>query len=462
LTATATPDVIDDIQEKLHFRERNVFCKSFERKNIAYVIRETDDKLYEIVHILSKMPGSAIVYIRSRKRTKEIAIELQRQGIDADFFHAGLTSDEKIKKQNAWKNNQCRVIVCTNAFGMGIDKPDVRTVIHYELPSSLEEYFQEAGRAGRDEEKAYAVALYSPRDNAKLKKRISDEFPERDFIKDVYEKLAYFFQIAINTGIDTGHNFHLDKFCMAYRYSMTQVHSALKILDLSGYIEYIEEADKQSRLLFTIQRDELYKFSGYSPAIENLIQVLLRSYTGLFADYIHINETLLAQRTGMDEIDVYEALKLLSKQHVIHYIPTQKVPTIYYNRNREELKYLSIPQSVYEQRREKLIHRIKHVIEYGSSQTQCRSKMLLQYFGEKGAADCGKCDVCLSKKSRETGSSTKNKIQKEIRALLENGETTIDKITASIDCPEKLILESLRFLSDNDQLIIKDNKVRKK
>ncbi|GHT27172.1 hypothetical protein FACS189432_03100 [Bacteroidia bacterium] len=271
LTATATPDVIDDIQDKLRFKEKNVFRKSFERKNIAYVIRETDDKLYEIAHILSKVPGTAIVYVRSRKRTKEIAVELQRQGISADFFHAGLTSDEKIKKQNAWKNNQCRVIVCTNAFGMGIDKPDVRLVIHFELPSSLEEYFQEAGRAGRDEEKAFAIALYTARDSATLKKRIPDEFPERDFIKDVYEKLAYFFQIAINTGIDTGHNFHLDKFCRAYGYNMTQVHSALKILDLSGYIEYIEETDKQSRLIFTIQRDELYKFSYFSPEVENLI-----------------------------------------------------------------------------------------------------------------------------------------------------------------------------------------------
>ncbi|GHT09450.1 ATP-dependent DNA helicase RecQ [Bacteroidia bacterium] len=461
LTATATPDVIDDIQDKLRFKEKNVFRKSFERKNIAYVIRETDDKLYEIAHILSKVPGTAIVYVRSRKRTKEIAVELQRQGISADFFHAGLTSDEKIKKQNAWKNNQCRVIVCTNAFGMGIDKPDVRLVIHFELPSSLEEYFQEAGRAGRDEEKAFAIALYTARDSATLKKRIPDEFPERDFIKDVYEKLAYFFQIAINTGIDTGHNFHLDKFCRAYGYNMTQVHSALKILDLSGYIEYIEETDKQSRLIFTIQRDELYKFSYFSPEVENLIQVLLRSYTGLFADYIHINETLLAQRTDMNALDVYENLKYLSNQHIIHYIPAQKVPTIYYNRNREDIKYLSIPQSVYEQRRDKLIHRIKHVIEYGSSQTQCRSKMLLAYFGEKEVADCGKCDVCLAKKSREIKSSTKNKIPDEILALLKNGETTIEKIIALVDYPEKHVIEAIRFLSDNERVEISDNKIRK-
>ncbi|MDR3219797.1 MAG: RecQ family ATP-dependent DNA helicase [Dysgonamonadaceae bacterium] len=461
LTATATLDVIEDIQEKLHFAEKNVFRKSFERKNIAYVIRNTDDKLFEIAHILSRVPGSAIVYVRSRNRSKEIAVELQRQGFSADYFHAGLTSDEKIKKQNAWKENQCRIIVCTNAFGMGIDKPDVRVVIHFELPNSLEEYFQEAGRAGRDEEKAYAIALYTSRDSAVLKKRASDEFPGRDFIKDVYEKLAYFFQIAMDTGIDTGHDFHLDKFCMAFHYSRTQVHSALKMLDMSGYIEYVEDTHKQSRLIFTIQRDELYKFSHYSEAIENLIQLLLRSYTGLFADYVYISEALLAQRTGMNELAVYEALKLLSAQNIIHYIPVKKVPLIYYNRNREDIKYLFIPQSVYEQRKEKLIHRTKHVIAYGESQTQCRSRLLLSYFGEKEVKDCGKCDVCLSKKSRESDDSVKNRIPEEIGKLLEKGETTVEKIIDSLDYPEKLLIEAIRFLSDNNKLILKDNKIRK-
>jgi ATP-dependent DNA helicase RecQ len=460
LTATATPDVIDDIQEKLQFKQKNVFRKSFERKNIAYVIRETNDKLYEIVNILSKVPGSSLVYVRSRKRTKEIAVELQRQGISADYFHAGLTSDDKIRKQNGWKNDQCRVIVCTNAFGMGIDKPDVRMVIHYELPNSLEEYFQEAGRAGRDEKKSYAVALYSSQDAAQLKKRIKDEFPAREFVKDVYEKLAYFFQIAIHTGIDTGHNFSIEKFCMAYRYNITHVHSALKILDLSGYIGYIEDTDKQSKLLFTIQRDELYKFSGFSEAVENLIHTLLRSYTGLFADYVHIHETLLAQRTGMSEQTVYESLKLLSKQHIIHYIPAQKTPTIYYNKNREEIKYLFIPQSVYEQRRDKLIHRIKNVIDYGGSQTQCRSKLLLHYFGEEAASDCGKCDVCIEKKQQEMRSSDMDRLVQTIFNQLSEKEMTVDEITAATNCPEKRLVEALRFLADNGQIVIQGDTIR--
>lgn len=459
LTATATPDVIDDIQEKLQFKEKSVFKKSFERENLAYVVRETDDKLYEIIHILSKVPGTAIIYVRSRSRTKEIAQELQRQGISADFFHAGLTSDEKIRKQNEWKSGQCRVIVCTNAFGMGIDKSDVRLVIHFELPNSLEEYFQEAGRAGRDGEKAYAIALFSQRDLTQLKKRIKDEFPEREFIKDVYEKLAYFFQIAINTGIDTGHNFHIENFCAAYHYNIKHVHSALKILDLAGYITYVEDTDKQSKLMFTISRDELYKFSGFSEAVENLIQVVLRSYTGLFAEYVHVSETLLAQRTGMDPLHVYDSLKMLSAQYVIHYIPAQKVPTVYYRRNREDTNYLLIPQLVYEYRRDKLANRIKSVIEYGSSQTQCRSKMLLQYFGEKNAKDCGKCDVCVEKKRREKGVSTMKAIIQEVLVLIENGESRVEGILASVNYPEKQVIDALRFLSDGEQIVINNNEI---
>ena len=462
LTATATPDVIDDIQEKLQFRQKNVFCKSFERKNIAYVIRETEDKTYEMTNILSKMQGCSIVYVRSRSRTKEIAVELQRQGIQADYFHAGLNTDEKIRKQNEWKNDKCRVIVCTNAFGMGIDKPDVRLVIHYELPGTLEEYFQEAGRAGRDEKKAYAVALFSPRDVAQLKKRVKEEFPGRDFVKDIYEKLAYFFQIPINTGMDTGHNFSIEQFCSAYKYNITQVHNSLKILDLSGYITYIEDTDKQSKLIFTIQRDELYKFSEFSENVENLIQVLLRSYTGLFADYVHISEDLLAQRTEMSVHAVYESLKLLSKKQIIHYIPAQKVPTIYYNKSREEIKYLSIPQSIYEQRRDKLIKRIKSVIDYGSSKTQCRSKMLLEYFGEKDAKDCGKCDVCLDKKQRDMRSSDMDRLVQNVLNLINEKEMTLDEIAAVTDFPEKRLLEAFRFLSDNKQIVIMDNKIRKK
>jgi len=401
LTATATPEVIDDIQKKLRFRQPNVFRKSFERKNIAYVIRKTEDKFFEITKILNSTPGTGIVYVRSRKRTKEIATELQKQGIVADYFHAGLTSDEKTRKQNDWKSGKCRIMVCTNAFGMGIDKPDVRTVIHFELPNSLEEYFQEAGRAGRDEQKAYAVALYSTFDGGQLKKRIKDEFPDKDFIREVYEKLAYFFEIGMGMGIHTGRNFVIEQFCAAYHYNMTHVHSALKILDMSGYIEYIEDTDKHSKLLFIINRDDLYHIRGLDASLENLIQVLLRSYTGLFSDYIYINETLLSHRTSMKPQEVYEGLKVLSAQNIVHYIPAKKVPTIYYLCNREEMKHIIIPREVYEERLKRLKERVENVIRYGSSSEICRSRMLLDYFGEKNAGDCGHCDVCLAEKKKQ-------------------------------------------------------------
>ena len=462
LTATATPEVIDDIQEKLRFKKKNVFCKSFERKNIAYVIRNTEDKLFEITKILRNVPGTAIVYVRSRKRTKEIASELQKQGIDADYFHAGLTSDEKIKKQNNWKENRCRVIVCTNAFGMGIDKPDVRVVIHFELPNSLEEYFQEAGRVGRDEKKAYAVALYTSRDRAQLKKRIKDEFPEKEFIKDVYEKLAYFFQIGMGMGANTGHNFVIEQFCSAFHYNITQAHSALKIIDMSGYIEYLEETDKHSKLIFTINRDELYRIHELNPQLENLIHVLLRSYTGLFADYVYINETLLAQRLNLSFQAVYEGLKTLSAQHIIHYVPAKKVPTIYYVRDREELKHLEIPRMVYEERCDRLKRRVENVIYYGTSIEECRSKILLKYFGEKKVENCGHCDICLSKKNANANSSTMNRIIQEVKDLVSTEEMDVEKIVQAMDYPKEQIIKAIRFLVDNEQIFFQDNKLSKR
>jgi len=448
LTATATPDVIDDIQDKLKFKKKNVFRKSFERQNIAYIVRRTEEKIYEIVHILKKINACSIVYVRSRKRTQEIATELQRQGINADYFHAGLSPDEKVKRQNAWKNDQCQVIVCTNAFGMGIDKPDVRLVIHYELPGSLEEYFQEAGRAGRDEQKAYAVALCSSRDKGQLKKRILDEFPGRDFVKNVYEKLAYFFQIPVGEGEQTGHNFHIGQFCSAYKLNGTQVHHALKTLSLAGYIEYIEDTDRNSKLIFTVRRDELYKFQTLNEQTENLIRTLLRSYTGLFADYAYINEQLLGQRANLNAHEVYEMLKYLSSQQIIHYVPAQKVPVIYYARDREELKYLSIPQSVYEDRKARLEHRTKYVIEYGTSETQCRSKLLLSYFGEKTAVDCGHCDVCLERKRNQKPSDI-DRVIRDVSAYLQSHSVTITYLIEYLDWPEKDVLVALRYMIDS-------------
>lgn len=457
LTASATPEVIEDIQEKLNFREKNVFKKSFYRSNLAYVIRHTEDKMFQIFHILDSVPGSAIIYVRNRKLTKEIALELQRAGISADYFHAGLTMDEKATKQTNWKENRCRVIVATNAFGMGIDKSDVRLVLHYELPSSLEEYFQEAGRAGRDGNKAYAVVLYSEKDKTSLKRRVKDTFPTKEFVLDVYEKLAYFFEIGMNMGAGTGHNFVLEEFCKVFKYNMTHVHSALKLLDLADYINYVEETDRRSKIKFTIHRDALYQSQGFKPDIDALLQVLLRSYTGLFADYIYINESLLSQRVGISVQEVYEHLKFLSSIQVVHYIPAKKIPVVYYCQNREELRYMNIPAEVYEDRRDRLKQRISQVLYYGSNELHCRSKVLLKYFGEKDIADCGYCDVCLSRKGQNFDDRKMKALMKDIMEYLQGGECELEILIKKFDSPRQQIIEAIRFLLDSDQIGIKKN-----
>ncbi|RHJ83225.1 ATP-dependent DNA helicase RecQ [Parabacteroides sp. AM08-6] len=452
LTATATPEVVNDIQERLLFTEKNIFQKSFVRKNLAYIVRWTEDKIDTLIYILGKVPGTAIVYVRNRKKTKEIAVLLQQAGISADFFHAGLNRDEKIIKQNRWKNNECRVIVSTNAFGMGIDKPDVRLVVHMDMPGSLEEYYQEAGRAGRDELKAYAVALCSESDSAKLKKRLSDEFPEKEYISRVYDALGNYYQIAVGFGLDTVHDFSLIDFCSAYKFSLLQAHHALKILELSGYIEYTEEQDNASRLLFTATRDELYRYLNQDKKTDEVIQIILRSYTGLFADYVYINEGLIATRAGISRQEVYDILIGLSKYRIVNYIPHKKTPLIIYTRTREELKYLAIPRSAYEERKERSEKRISRVLEYISNDRICRSRMLISYFGEKKTEDCGCCDVCLAQNNSGLNNHDFNAIREALlKTLSEKKPLPVKELLETLPFPSDKSLTAIRFLSDHDE-----------
>ena len=321
LTATATPDVVQDIQSRLKFREKNVFRMSFKRKNLAYIVRKTDNKTAELLHILRRMPGSAIIYVRSRRRTKETTELLTHEGITADFYHAGLDNAVKDIRQKRWQDGECRVMVATNAFGMGIDKPDVRLVIHLDLPDSPEAYFQEAGRAGRDGEKAYAVILYSKSDKVTLHKRIPDTFPDKDYIKKVYEHLQYYYQMAMGDGLGCTKEFNLEEFCRKFKHFPVPADSALKILTQAGYIEYTDEQDNASRIIFTIRRDELYKLREMGNETEALVQTILRSYTGLFTDYAYISETALSLRTGLTRQQIYNVLMSLSKRRIIDYIP---------------------------------------------------------------------------------------------------------------------------------------------
>ena len=451
LTATATPEVVNDIQERLHFREKNVFRKSFVRKNLSYIVRQTEDKINSLIYILGKVPGTAIVYVRNRKRTKEIAVLLQQAGLSADFFHAGLNRDDKNLRQSRWKNNECRVIVSTNAFGMGIDKPDVRLVVHMDMPGSLEEYYQEAGRAGRDEQRAYAVALCSNIDCTKLKKRLADEFPDRDFISRVYDALGNYYQIAMGFGLDTVHDFSLVDFCTAYKFSHLQAHHALKILELAGYIEYTEEQENASRLVFTATRDELYKYLHQDKKTDEVIQTILRSYTGLFSDYVYINEGLISTRTGLSQQEIYEVLVGLSKYRIVNYIPHKKTPLIIYTRTREEIKYLSIPRSAYEERKERFESRINRVMEYINENRICRSRMLISYFGEKGTSDCGCCDVCLAKNDSGLNNHTFNTIRDALKEALTDGPQEAKKLTENLPFPADKIITVIRYLADHDE-----------
>ena len=369
LTATATPEVVKDIQTKLGFREDSrIFRMSFERKNLAYIVRNTESKQEELLHILNSVSGSAIVYTRNRKRTREVAELLVNNEITATFYHAGLNNDVKDQRKRSWLSGESRVMVATNAFGMGIDKPDVRLVIHVDLPDSPEAYFQEAGRAGRDGQKAYAVLLYAKSDKATLSKRITDTFPDKEYIRKVYEDVNYYFQMAMGDGLGCTFAFNLDEFCRNFKHFPVQADSALKILTRAGYLEYTDEQDNASRILFTIHRDELYKLRETDPETEKHINVILRSYTGLFTDYAYINEDSLAIRSGLTRQRIYEILLMLTRRHILHYIPRQKKPYIIYTRERQEAGRLAITRDIYEERKESYITRIKAKTESATAE----------------------------------------------------------------------------------------------
>lgn len=398
LTATATRQVADDIQEKLNFKDGNMFRMSFERKNLAYIVRHATDKRGEMLHILRSVRGSAIVYVRSRKRASEISGWLEENGVEATFYHAGLEHSVKDERQKLWHDDVKRVMVATNAFGMGIDKPDVRVVIHFDCPSSLEAYFQEAGRAGRDGMKSYAVMLYNGSDDTKLQKRIADEFPEKEYIRSVYDHLAGFFQIAVNNGC--GHTFMFDirKFCRTYRLFPVQTDAALKILERAGYIEYNTDPNSDPRIVFLISRDHLYMLNELSPLEDRLITTLLRNYGSLFIDYTYIDEDMIAAQAGLTSQQIYLLLKGLTQKRILHFVPRSKTPFITYTRDRVDGEDLIITRDVYEDRKEQFAKRINTVIGYATNDNVCRSRQLLRYFDEPRSTDCGQCDVCLAHK----------------------------------------------------------------
>lgn len=456
LTATATPPVVDDIQKRLEFKEKRVFRMSFERKNLCYIVRNTPDKYYELIRILDQVEGSSIVYVRSRRHAREIAEHLSEASLSATFYHAGLDHADKDKRQRDWQHDRVRIMVATNAFGMGIDKADVRIVIHYDCPDSIEAYFQEAGRAGRDGKPAQAILLYNSSDNSKLMKRIDDTYPPRDYIREVYEHLAYFYQIATGDGYGVSHEFNMDEFCRRFHHFPIRVHAALQILQRAGYLDYDEEADHQARLRFLVGRDDLYRLRQVSPEEERVIIALLRNYGGLFADYGYVDEGTIAHQAGLTQPQTYDILKALAQRHLVDFIPRKQIPFIRYMQRREDKEHIHLPREIYEDRLEQYRERIKAMLHYVQSNDQCRSRQLLAYFGENMVNDCHQCDVCLANEGRlATKQGVKDASQKILSLLADHQRHSITELFR-LQLPTEELNAALSYLVQEEYVYQED------
>lgn len=456
VTATATPEVAKDIQDKLKFTKYNLFQKSFERDNLSYAIRYVEDKSRFVLKMLKNVPGSAIVYARSRKGTKDMSDWLRQNNISADFYHAGLGGQDKDDKQKAWTAGITRVIVATNAFGMGIDKPDVRLVVHVDLPDSLEAYFQEAGRAGRDGEKAYAALLYANSDGTKIKKRLVDSFPEKKFIRNVYDHVADYLKIAVGVGQDSTFTFDIGDFCYRFKLPVLPAFNALKILERAGYIVLGEERDNASRLMFY----DKYQLMGfiYNDQMDATVKAVLRTYTGLFTEYAFINEARVARVAKVTREQVYESFKAISDAQLGHYVPQSSSPFLTFMQNRFDSRRLHIGKEVYENLQTRYTSRVASVLEYATSRHRCRNQILLGYFGEE-IAPCGQCDICLSKKKTSVADVDFKIISEAIVKLLSSKQLRVDQLVDQLPYGEDSTLFVFRHLLDDGILTYNDDQL---
>jgi len=459
LTATATPRVVKDIQENLHFKEENLLSTSFARENLAYLVREKEDKLKYLIQSVLKTSGSGIVYVRSRKATREIATLLKEKKISADYYHAGLHPETRSDKQDKWRLGKTKVIVATNAFGMGIDKPDVRYVIHIDPPDSLEAYFQEAGRAGRDGKKAAAVLLYNHADKLKLKKYVTTAFPEITNIKRVYDALCNFLQIAEGHGNGMVFDFNIGIFAGTFHFQISMVYNSLKILQQEGFLEFTDEVNSPSRIYFIVNRDELYKFQVANVSFDGFIKLLLRSYTGLFTGYVRVDEKLLAKRAEIEEELVYKYLTSLNSNKIIDYIPRKKTPFIIFTKERIPVSRLVISKLNYDARKTNYLKRIEAVIHYAESHSKCRSQLLLEYFGEKDSPRCGQCDVCKSRNELSISKFQFDQIIVMVKEILQN-PCNYESLLINLEGNQDQNIKVIRWLLDNEKIIYRiDNKL---
>lgn len=460
LTATATARVVDDIQEKLQFKKKNVLSKSFERPNLTYAGLYEEDKNARILRILARVPGTAIIYVRNRKKTKEVAEMLLKNGIKADYYHAGIEPGQRDYKQNLWMKGKTRVIVATNAFGMGIDKPDVRVVIHIDLPDSLEAYFQEAGRGGRDEKRAFAILLFNKSDFIDARKNFQNAFPLPDYIRKVYNALGNYFQLAVGAGANQTYAFDLQQFCNQYDFHAIEALNALKFLEREGYIHLSEAVKNPSRLHLRVNNEELYKFYVANPRFDVFVKTILRSYSGLFTEYVKISEQEIANRLKTTPDVIVKSLNYLKSLSMLDYVPETNKPQLCFLTERLSEKDLNLSVHSYELLKQNSLERMEKMIDYAQATKTCRSVMLLEYFNQSGATPCMRCDVCKSQENSTIQENEFEQIKAEIMNLLAEKDRSTEELIACMSTSEQKVINVLRFLADNGKIILdkEDNK----
>ena len=461
LTATATTIVVKDIQEKLRFKKTNVFQKSFERKNLSYVVIHEEDKLLRLLKIGNNLKGVGIVYVRNRKKAQDVASYLVSNKIAADFYHAGLDPKIREQKQINWMQNKVRIIVCTNAFGMGIDKPDVRFVVHLDLPDSLEAYFQEAGRAGRDEQKAYAILLYNNGDKLETERIVNTSFPSIEEIKQTYQALANYYQMPTGSGAGVTLNFDIIAFCDTYKLQALTVYNCLKFIEKEGYISTSDNLSQASRIKFEINRDDLYKFQIASPAFDSFIKLLLRSYSGLFENFVKINEFELSKKSNTSREEIIKKIQYLQKYNVLTYAAQSDKAQLTFEKERVDVKNLSISKNNLQVLKQKAIERLEAVINYAESKKKCRNQILLAYFGETDSYNCNQCDICLEENKKTLHVDEFEAISRQVKELLSMHPMTLSKlINALTEGTEDKRIRTIQWLLDNNQLKYKEDHIQ--
>lgn len=457
LTATATHEVVHDIQKQLGFPKENLFAKSFKRDNIVYVVRQVEDRLGETLHILKQIDACSIVYVRTRQNAEEMTQFLTSKGRSAEFYHAGLSSIQREKRQNAWKNNEIPIIVATNAFGMGIDKPDVKVVVHFDIPDSPEAYFQEAGRAGRDGERAYAVLLYNKASLTALRERAEKAFPEKEYVKRIYGMLADFFQLEEGDGEGMAFEFDMDQFVKVFKLDYSRMLAAVNILQVGGYLECTTDINSSSRVMFIVSRDRLSDIDLDDPFIDRLVEYLLRTYTGLFTQYVYFDEQHLADLLQVERQEIYQTLLILARRRIISYAPGNDRPYIVYRRPRLPMSYIDITKEAYELRKRTYQSKIEGIKQYIEADDRCRQLLLMDYFGQREDIECGICDICLTnKKRRDSPSIVVENIDRCLFALLRKGDVDVRDFTGAYRYDERtVVIDRIRQLLEDELVYYK-------